>query len=102
MSIHVTFSRRAAAHARAASAWWRENRGAAPDLFDHELESAIASLAVTPDIGAPYQPRPGLRRVLLQRTRYHLYYRHDEDSGEVVVLAVWSALRGRAPRLPGR
>jgi len=40
---------------------------------------------------------PGLRRLLLRRTRYHLYYVHDETAGEVLILALWSAVSGRPP-----
>ena len=38
-----------------------------------------------------------VRRVLLRATRYHVYYVvHDEA---VIVLSVWSALRGTEPDL---
>ena len=49
--------------------------------------------------GAPYPHRKlrDVRRIVLQKTRYYLYYVIGADG--VTVLAVWSALRGRAPRL---
>ena len=34
---------------------------------------------------------------LLPATRYHVYYVHELDRGQCIVLAVWSAVRGRGP-----
>jgi plasmid stabilization system protein ParE len=84
-----------------ASGWWNEHRAAAPHLFDRELAAAIELLARAPDIGRRYRRRniPGLRRFLLLRTRYHVYYFHDATRSFVTVLAVWSAVRGRGPSL---
>lgn len=84
-----------------AAAWWRANRAAAPDLFEQELSGAVALLAGAPDVGRRYRHRgiPGLRRLLLPRVRYHVYYVHHPERGEVVVLVVWSAVRGRGPRI---
>lgn len=58
-------------------------------------------LAMAPDTGAlhPHRRIPEVRRALLPRTRYHVYYVHDIERDEVVVLALWSALRRRAPPL---
>ncbi|MBK9260358.1 MAG: type II toxin-antitoxin system RelE/ParE family toxin [Polyangiaceae bacterium] len=84
--------------------WWRANRLAAPDLFLEEFAAALALLVEAPDIGAPYPHRTisGVRRFYLTRTRYHVYYVHDTDAGEVVVLMVWSSVRGSAPALQMR
>jgi plasmid stabilization system protein ParE len=84
-----------------AAAWWRENRPAAPDLFSQELAGAFDLLARAPQVGRRYLRRsiPGLRRLLLPSTRYHVYYVHAAGSDTCVILAVWSAVRGRGPRL---
>jgi plasmid stabilization system protein ParE len=37
---------------------------------------------------------------LLHRSRYHVYYRADEDAQIIRVDAVWHAARGEAPQLP--
>lgn len=52
-----------------------------------------------PSLGAPAKAEraPGLRRVLLRRTRYHAYYRVRDEVLEV--LAVWHAARGVGPGL---
>jgi plasmid stabilization system protein ParE len=36
---------------RAVDAWWRDNRPAAPDLFEQELRDAFATLATHASIG---------------------------------------------------
>lgn len=50
----------------------------------------------------PRPDAPGLRVVVLRRTRYLVYYVHDAAQGEVLIAAVWSGLRGEGPpiRLP--
>ncbi len=78
-------------------AWWQENRPAAPNLFAEELEAALHALAETPAVAVRYAPEPGVRRLLLRRTHHHLYV--IEEAARVCVVAVWSAYRGRGPRL---
>jgi plasmid stabilization system protein ParE len=79
-------------------AWWQEH-AASRDLFRDELAHMFALLASSPQMGVPYRRRgiPGLRRVLLRATRYHVYYVFD--GSRVIVLSVWSAVRRRGPRL---
>lgn len=86
---------------RVVDGWWRENRHAAPALFCEELAAAIELLAGAPGIGRriPHRDIPGLRRVLLRATRYHLYYAPSSDESCLFVLALWSAHRGKAPPL---
>jgi plasmid stabilization system protein ParE len=79
--------------------WWRRHRLSAPRLFQEELAEAFSTLATSPRLGSPYRDSnvAGVRRLLLRATRYHLYYVYDGKV--VIVLALWSALRGRGPRL---
>ena len=90
--------------ARAIDAWWRANRLDAPELFVEELGAAFALLSSAPGAGRRYSARsiPGLRRVMLPGTRHHVYYVYDPERAEVSVLAIWSAVRGKGPPLPGR
>ena len=82
-------------------AWWREQTSA-PMLFRDELAHMVTLLASSPQMGVAYRRRgiPGLRRVLLRATRYHVYYVFD--GSWVVVLSVWGAVRRRGPPLTGR
>jgi plasmid stabilization system protein ParE len=84
-----------------AAKWWWDNRSAAPDLFIREFIDATLTLSRTPEIGTPQRHRTisGLRRLLLERTRYHVYYVYRIERDEVWILSVWSALRGRRPPL---
>jgi len=56
-------------------------------------------VALLPGIGvaARNERLSGLRRVLLVRTKHHVYYRAKENVIEV--LAVWHASRGTGPGL---
>jgi plasmid stabilization system protein ParE len=95
--VKVEFSGEARAQVERADAWWRENRPAAPDLFANELDQALVALEGAPGMGLRYEPKPGIRRLLLQRTSSHLYFLVQAD--RVYVVAVWSAYRGRGPAL---
>lgn len=82
-------------------AWWSENRPAAPNLVVEEFANCIELLESSPDAGVRVRRAaiPGVRRMLMPRTRHHVYYVHDETHGIVYVLAVWGAPRAAAPPL---
>lgn len=86
---------------RTINGWWRENRKAAPDLFAEEVAAALELIGRVPRFGRSCRHRTvsGLRRVILRSTRYHLYYAPDADGQHILVLAAWSAVRGRMPPL---
>lgn len=95
----VELSPEALQQAQAIRAWCVENRPAAPDLFVDELGAAIRKLSSLPRIGARYEA-PGfreMRRVLLMRTRYHVYYTVDEAARLVRIHAIWHLARGGGP-----
>jgi plasmid stabilization system protein ParE len=96
----VLLTPRALAEIERVDRWWRANRRAAPELFCNELEHTLRGLAAMPSLGSPYGAfRRPVRRMYLRGSRYHVYFWHDEASHAIRVLAVWSALRGRGPRL---
>ena len=101
MTISIDVRSRAERQVDEADDWWRENRPAAPDLFRQEFEKAISTLARTPDVGMTYKRRgiPNLRRLLMLRTQYHIYYIHQLGSDSLQVISVWNALRRRGPPL---
>ena len=88
--------REAERHAR----WWREHRPDARFLFDDELRAALDLIRGSPEVGLVYQAQPGRlhRRVLMPKTRYHVYYRVIAPDHARIV-AIWGAVRGRAPDL---
>ena len=94
-TLAVVVTPRAARQMRAALEWWRENRLAAPELLDQELRGVLAVIAAAPTLGAPARDAHlvGVRRILLRRTRYHVYYRVDVAAGRLEILALWHARR---------
>lgn len=97
----ILLSGRARWQAAAIQAWWLENRPAAPALFENELSAAIADLQCGRVLGVEYGAIRGAQvfRVLLPRSRYHVYYRVGATRDAVEVVAVWHTSRGRAPSL---
>jgi plasmid stabilization system protein ParE len=99
MTVRIVVTPEAEEQARAIDTWWRKERPAAPGLFTEELAAAFALLGDAPEAGRryPHSTVSDVRRILLRSSRYHVYYRLLEN--EVVVLAVWSGVRGAGPEL---
>jgi len=95
----VEFSPEARDQAESIASWWQANRPAAPTLFRDELVAAVNKLATTPSTGAAYEPVAAIRRLLMPRSRYHVYYFIDEPSAVVQIRAVWHWSRGHGPIL---
>ena len=81
--------------------WWEANRDKAPALFVQELEAAFARVAKAPTSGRVFRESKGrvIRRILLPRTSYHVFFEANEAKQQVQILAVWHTARGRGPRL---
>ncbi|MBQ11158.1 MAG: hypothetical protein CMJ45_06385 [Planctomyces sp.] len=84
---------------RDATAWWQVNRPAAKNLLHDELARGFELITNHPSIGAQAIDTQlgGVRRLLLYRISYHLYYRVDQDFVEV--LAFWHTSLGQGPSL---
>jgi plasmid stabilization system protein ParE len=94
----VELSPEALGQARRIRAWLEENRGSA-DVFLDELGALIERLEVLPFIGAPYHESgvEGMRRVLLKKSRHHVYYAHLEARRTSLIHAIWHTSRGGSP-----
>ena len=81
------------------SDWWRRNRQTAPRLFEEELDRALLRLAHYPGLGTRSRwPRlPDVRRLLVRRVKYVVFYRLRPKARRIEVLAVWYARRGSGP-----
>ena len=92
-------SRRARRELERIHRWWIANRDAR-DLFVRELADAEAHLRTAPE-GEVWRQRGGrvIRRWLLPKTKYHLYYEYQLAEQRLLVVAVWGAARGSTPRL---
>jgi plasmid stabilization system protein ParE len=97
--LRIDISLRAAAQIEAAAIWWAKNRPAAPGAIRQELERAFSLMAIQPSLGArALNVRlRGVRRLHLSRIHYHIYYRANDLT--VDVLAFWHTSRGTAPPL---
>ena len=99
MTLRVKVSARAASQIRKAAEWWAENRPAAPGAVRTDIGEALALLAQQPGIGTAYEGAraKGVRRLLVGRIRYFVYYHVTTDT--LAVLAVWHVRRGKQPSL---
>jgi plasmid stabilization system protein ParE len=97
--LPIRITRRAAAQIREAARWWAANRPAAPTAFEEELRRGFALIAQQPGIGAraTNSQLANVRRILLSRVRYYVYYR--TRATRVEILALWHASRGQEPTL---
>ncbi|MCK6586212.1 MAG: type II toxin-antitoxin system RelE/ParE family toxin [Polyangiaceae bacterium] len=102
MTVRIRVTPEAEAQAKAAKMWWRANRRLAPAMFRQELAGAFQLLRDAPEVGSLYRgisDIPSVRRLALLQTRHHIYYVYDARADMVIVLAVWSMLRGNPPPL---
>jgi plasmid stabilization system protein ParE len=93
----VITSPRAQRQLRAAERWWLSHRDKAPAAFDEDLQEGVESIVRNPTIYPFVNARRGIRRMLLERIRYYVYYRVNKRD-EIELLSIWHASR-RPPRL---
>ena len=75
----MSSSRQGLTQVRLIDGWWR-NRLAAPTLFAEELAHALEQLERGVLFGVPYPfPLFEVRRFLLPKSRYHVFYSVDGD-----------------------
>ncbi len=94
----VVVTARARRQFNAAMNWWLRNRDKAPDAFESDFEAVVSAIAENAGIGSIARTRQrNVRRLLMQRVRYYVYYRLNADD-RIEVLAIWHASR-RPPHL---
>jgi plasmid stabilization system protein ParE len=101
MRFNIIFGPEAQEHLAGVIRWVQAERGGDLSLLRRELRAAAMMLAELPNTGPPYllARQAGVRRLLLRKSCYHLYYRIDRERGEVYILALWHTARKRPPRL---
>ena len=97
--LKLRVSPRALNQIEEAAQWWAGNRPAAPNAIHHDVAEMLTVLWAQPGIGAPARRSgaKGVRRVILPRVRYYIYYRVSETF--VDVLAFWHTTWGRQPNV---
>ncbi len=80
---------------------WRKLRPAVSELLLEEFDAALTHLESTPQSGELLGERRGLplRRWLLPKTQYHLYFTVDVTRQVLTIHSVWGARRGQPPQL---
>ena len=101
MPQSLRIARNAERQIRRASDWWDQNRPSARSLFRQELRRAFELILSQPSSGPASfdESARDVRRVLLVRSCYYVYYRLDEAENVVEVLAIWHTSRGDPPNL---
>jgi plasmid stabilization system protein ParE len=97
--VRIEFTRRAAAEIAKAERWWREHRPAARGAIAEDLARGIELLALQPSIGIPAAATRlrGVRRILLDRVGYHVYFRFDGRKRVLTIVAFWHSRRESGP-----
>jgi plasmid stabilization system protein ParE len=98
--VKVSLSKRARRDARRINTRW-SSHGDHPRLFAEELLDALRHLRDVPHAGTPKATarRPKLNRLLMEKSKCHIYFEVDEKRGLINVITVWNAQRGREPNL---
>jgi hypothetical protein len=98
--VKAFMSKRAVRAAERIDERWRESADD-PSIFARELLEAIERLETAPGVGqaVPSPRHPSLRRVLLPKSRCHIYFEIDEAKQMIQVLHVWDGRRERGPKL---
>lgn len=75
------------------SSWWHQSRSSVPQLFDDELDRALLRLAEYSYLGvrSPWRRLPDVRRLLVRRVGYVVFYRPRPRARRIDILAVWHA-----------
>jgi hypothetical protein len=100
--VKVRFTPEALLAVRDKRAWWLQHRDKAPELFIQELTIVIGKLRDGADSERQqFAARGGhiIWRILMPKSRNHVYYRIDEAAERVDVLLVWNAVAGSKPDL---
>ncbi len=93
-------SKRASRAAERIDARWRE-RGDEPAIFATEFLEAVERLETTRGAGQafPTSRRRSLKRLLLPKSRCHVYFEIDEAMQRIQILHIWDGRRERGPSL---
>lgn len=82
--------------------WWLANRDKAPTLFADELKAVLEKLRSNSDAARQRysgQTDATVWRLLMPKTRHHVYYRRDELADVATVLLVANAISETGPDL---
>ena len=98
--MKIEIGKRAQQLVKRENSWWLENADY-PLTFENEFEAVLLRLLEMPMLGTPYPTakRPHLLRVLLPKSKCHVYYTLERDRTLIVIHSLWGACRKRGPKL---
>jgi hypothetical protein len=98
--VRVEIALRAQRSIERLDARWRRQTDH-PDIFREELDRLIVHLETVGNPGTPCGTvrRPGLKRMLVERTSCHVYFVVDIAQQRIDVLELWDARREKTPKL---
>lgn len=99
MALEYVIKARAKREIERLAEWWSINRTAAPGAVRMDVEGVLFVVTQHPGLGNKVANgrRIQVRRYLMSRTQHWLYFRVKNNVVEV--LSVWSAIRGKDPKL---
>ncbi|MEP7126393.1 MAG: type II toxin-antitoxin system RelE/ParE family toxin [Byssovorax sp.] len=99
MAFAVLFKERASREIDEARAWLLKHQGPARVAqLDDDLARSLHLLEAFPEMAALVPGSKTVRRTLLERCRYHVYYRVFREAEQIMVICFWHKAR-RSPRL---
>jgi hypothetical protein len=72
-----------------------------PHVFLTEMEQVVEHLETVsaPGTPCPTKKRPQLKRILLEKSKCHVYFEINKRKDLINVVTVWDGRRERAPKL---
>ncbi|MBI5480210.1 MAG: type II toxin-antitoxin system RelE/ParE family toxin [Deltaproteobacteria bacterium] len=100
MTLRIAIAPSAQVQLEELAEWWQTHRPSASTDLATEFQRVVEVLAQMPFLGRPYRRRRSrnVRHYPIAGTPYHVFHAPTPDRGELRVLAVWSVVRGEAPR----
>jgi hypothetical protein len=98
--VKVDLSKRAQRSIARIDAHWRKHADH-PELFFEEMLEVVGHLETVSNPGTPCPTnrRPHLKRILLEKTKCHVYFVSNERTQQIEVLHIWDGRRERLPTL---
>ena len=97
--MNVRISKRARRDAKRINERWAKH-GDEPRVFAQELLASLRHLRDIPHAGTPKgtAKRPKRRRLLMEKSKCHLYFEVDENRDLLNVITIWNGQRGQEPK----
>jgi len=98
--VKAYISKRAARAADRIDSRWRKDADD-PGIFAREFLEAVERLETTLGVGSPFPTaaHPSLKRILLPKSRCHVYFEVDERRQTIRIVHLWDGRRERPPKL---